>query len=157
MTRARDRGRRRSRLGAGGFTIIELLTVMMIISVLAGIALPKLQGVLLRARAADVVGDLNVIKVAVLTYQTDHNSWPTDRNRGQIPSELAEYLPQGFDFRKEDYVLDYDNWSRNRRSPFKIGVTFISDDQELGEAVLDMVGTNIWTDGRTKFTWIIDW
>ena len=140
----------------GGFTIIELLTVMMIISVLAGIAFPKLRGVILKAQAADVIGDMNVIKVAVLTYQSDHNAWPRDRGRGQIPPELVEYLPGGFSFRKEDYILDYDNWSRRRRSPFKIGITFISRNEELGLAVLDMLGTNIWTNGRRKFTWIID-
>jgi prepilin-type N-terminal cleavage/methylation domain-containing protein len=156
MDSSRGRAGRPGRKNTLGFTLIELLTVLLIIGVLAGIALPKLQGVLLRARAADVVGDMNVIKVGVLTYHSDHNGWPRDRNRGQIPPELREYLPQGFDFRKEDYVLDYDDWSRKRRSPFNVGVTFISSDQELGLAVLDMLGTNVWTNGRTKFTWIID-
>lgn len=139
-----------------GFTLIELLTVMLIISVLAGIALPRFRNVVLKARAADVVGDMNVIKVAVLTYQTDHNAWPRDRNRGRIPPELVDYLPGGFSFRKDDYVLDYDDWSGRRRTPFNVGVTFISSDGELGAAVLDMLGTNVWTNGRTKFTWIID-
>lgn len=68
-----------------GFTLIELLVVMSIISILAGIAVPILRGVIVKARAADVIGDMNAIKVAVLTYQSDHNAWPGDRNRGQIP------------------------------------------------------------------------
>ena len=146
-------GRRR---GVMGFTLIELLTVMMITGVLAGIALPRLRGTILKAEAADVVGDLNVIKVAVLTYQADHYAWPNDRNRGQIPPELVEYLPGGFSFQKDDYVLDYDDWSGKRRAPFNIGVTFITQNEELGLAVIELVGSNIWSDGRTKFTWIID-
>jgi prepilin-type N-terminal cleavage/methylation domain-containing protein len=150
-----ERGLRRKRR-ATGFTLIELITVMMVLSVLAGIALPLLRGVIIKAEAADVVGDLNVIKVAVFAYQADHNAWPRDRGRGQVPPELVEYLPAGFSFRKDDYTLDYDNWTRRRRGPFKIGLTFISRNRDLGLMVLDMLGSNVWTNGRRKFTWIIE-
>lgn len=150
-------GRSRWR-GAVGFTIIELLVVMSIISILAGIALPILRGVIVKARAADVIGDMNAIKVAVLTYQSDHNAWPGDRNRGQIPPELREYLPEGFSFVQEGYLLDYDDWSRDSRALFNIGITAVVDvgEEELGLALLEMLGENAWTDGSQKFTWVID-
>jgi prepilin-type N-terminal cleavage/methylation domain-containing protein len=144
------------RKGALGFTLIELLVTMAIISILAGIALPILRGVIVKARAADVVGDMNVIKVAVLTYQSDHNAWPGDRNRGVIPPELREYLPEGFSFRQDGYTLDYDDWSRNRRALFNVGITAITDEEELGRALLEMLGENAWTNGSQKFTWVID-
>lgn len=149
---------RQRRRGSPGFTLIELLVVMSIISILAGIALPILRGVIVKARAADVVGDMNVIKVAVLTYQSDHNSWPGDRNRGQIPPELSEYLPEGFSFVQEGYLLDYDDWSRNGRALFNVGITAVvdADEEELGLALLEMLGENAWSDGRRKFTWVID-
>ena len=146
----------RTRRKVGGFTLIELLTVMMVISILAGIALPRLRGAIVKAEAADVLGDMNVIKVAVHTYQSDHNRWPSDRGRGVIPPELVEYLPAGFTFVKDDYVLDYDNWSTVKGSAFNIGVTFITTNQELGLAVIKLVGSNIWSDGATKYTWMID-
>lgn len=155
-TPARAKPARPNRRGPLGFTLIELLVVMSIISILAGIALPILRGVIVKARAADVVGDMNVIKVAVLTYQSDHNAWPRDRNRGQIPPELREYLPGGFTFVQDGYTLDYDNWSRNRRALFNVGVTAITDEEDLGRALLEMLGENAWSDGRTKFTWVID-
>lgn len=139
-----------------GFTLIELLVTMAIISILAGIAVPILRGVIVKARAADVVGDMNVIKVAVLTYQSDHNAWPGDRNRGQIPPELREYLPAGFSFIQDGYTLDYDDWSRNGRALFNVGITAITDEEDLGSALLEMLGENAWTDGRQKFTWVID-
>ena len=144
------------RVGVMGFTLTELLTVIVVIGVLAGIAIPRLRGAILRAEAADVVGDMNVIKVAVLTYHADHYSWPTDRNRGQIPPELVDYLPGGFSFRKDDYLLDYDNWSGRRRAPFNVAVTFIAQNEELGLAVIEMLGSSIWSNGGDKFTWIID-
>jgi len=146
-------GRRR---GVMGFTLIELLTVMMILSVLATIAVPRLRGAILKAEAADVVGNMNVVKVAVMTYQADHFSWPSDRNGGQVPPELVEYLPEGYSFQKDHYVLGYENWSGGRSAPFNIGVTFITQNEELGLAVMELVGSSIWSNGGNKFTWIID-
>jgi len=139
-----------------GFTLIELLTVMVVLSILAAIALPRLRGVILKAEAADVLGDLNVVKVAVLTYQSDQNAWPRDAGRGQVPRGLEEYLPEGFSFRKGQYTLDYDNWSSRRRAAFDVGVTFVTNNKDLGLAVVALVGSNIWTNGKRKFTFIID-
>lgn len=147
---------RTHRRGPTGFSLVELLVVMSIISILAGIAVPILRGVIVKARAADVVGDMNVIKVAVLTYQSDHNAWPGEGSRGQVPPELREYLPEGFTFNKDGYTLDYDNWSRNRRALFNVGVTVITGEADLGRALMEMLGENAWSNGRNKFTWVID-
>ena len=73
-----------------------------------------------------------------------------------MPPELEDYLPQGFSFQTEDYDLDYDNRSSRRRSQFQVGITFISEDTELGLAVLNMLGNSAWSNGRRKVTWIID-
>jgi len=158
MTGAGSEGRmrRKDRIGSRGFTLIEILLVLVIISILTAVAKPNLHRALVKARAADVVGELNVIKVAILTYRADRNEWPPDRNRGTIPPGLAEYLPGGFSFRGPDFVLDYDDWSKKRNPPFEIGLTYICTDRELGLAVVDVLGSNVWSDGRTKFTWIIE-
>lgn len=148
--------RPRPRSDRGGFTLIELLTVMVVLSILAAIALPRLRGAIIKAEAADVMGDLNVVKIAVLTYQSDHNEWPMDAGRGQVPRGLEEYLPEGFFFRKELYTLDYDNWSSRRRSAFNVGITFVTDNKDLGLAVITLVGSSIWTNGKKKFTFVID-
>jgi prepilin-type N-terminal cleavage/methylation domain-containing protein len=142
--------------GVGGWTLVEVLTVMVIISVLAGIAMPRIQSVVLKAKAAEVVGDMNVIKVAVFNYQADNNDWPRDVGRGSTPGGLGEYLPSGFDFRKDDYTLDYDNWSGRIGSKFNVGITVITGSEELRLAVMEMLGSNIWSDGQSEVTWIID-
>ena len=147
---ARRRGDR------GGFTLIELLTTMVVISILAAIALPRLRGAVLKAEAADVVGNLNAVKVALINYQSDQNTWPRDAGRGQIPRGLEDYLPGGFSFRKDGYLLDYDNRSNKRRAPFKIGLTFIAQNKELGLAVMKLMGSSVYSNGKTKFTWVID-
>ncbi len=147
-----DRGRR-------GFALVEVLLVLVILSILAALAQPNLHRAIVKARAADVVGNLEVVRVAVLNYQADHNEWPPDARRGRIPRGLEEYLPTGFSFRKPEYTLDYQNWTRRRRrrrrAVFDVGITVITRDRELGRAVLDLLGANTWVSGR-KYTWIIE-
>ncbi len=149
--RVRPRGTR----GEGGFTLVDLLIVAMIIGIVSTIAIPHMTRAITKARAAEVLGDLNTIKVAVLNYQSDRTTWPPDRNRGVIPPGLEEYLPSGFSFTTEHYVLDYDNWSD--QSQGFIGVTMITDEQQLGLQFLDLVEGNAWTNGNDKFTWVIEW
>jgi len=140
-----------------GFTLIEILLVVVIVSILAALAQPNYHRALLKARAVEVYADLDVIQKAVQEYQAEHHTWPEDRNRGQVPMGLDPYLPAGFDFEKEEYVLDYDNWTTTSGAPFQVGLTVICNDEALGRAVLEILGSNAWTDGSTKFTWIIEW
>lgn len=137
-----------------GFSLVELLVVLLIIGTLAGIAVPNLNRAILRARAVDAVADMNAIKVAVLNYQADASTWPEDVNRGQIPPGLDEYLPENFSFTTEDYVLDYEDW---RETVGFVGVTAITDQRDLGLMVLDLLGNNTWTNNTDKYSWVIEW
>ena len=138
-----------------GFSLVELLIALLIIATLTGAALPNLNRALLRARGVDAVADPNAVKVAVLNYQADNTTWPPDRNRGVIPPGLGPYLPEGFSFDKDDYVLDYDNWTE---SVGFVGVTLVTDDRDLLLMVLDLLGTsNTWTNDADKVSWVIEW
>ena len=90
----------------------------------------------------EVYAELDVIRKAAQEYQAEHHTWPGDRNRGQVPVGLEAYLPAGFDFEKEPYVLDYDNWTPTSGAPFQVGLTVICNDEALGRAVLEVLGSN---------------
>ena len=139
-----------------GFTLVELLTVMVLISILAAIAEPSLRRAVTKARAADAVADMNVVRLAVLTFQADNDNWPRSQGKGRVPPDLEDYLPDGFSFTTPDYTLSYEDWSKNKKKAFDIGITLTTDDQELGLSVLNMLGNSMWTDGKKKFTWIIE-
>jgi prepilin-type N-terminal cleavage/methylation domain-containing protein len=146
----------RRKQGVTGATLIELLTVMVVISILAGIALPRLRGAIVKAQAADLIGDMNVIKVAVITYQSDYNAWPTESAQGQMPTGLDEYLPEGFQWETELYTLDYQNRGSVDGSAYRIGITATTEQPDLGQTVIELMGFDIWTDGGNRFTWIIE-
>jgi prepilin-type N-terminal cleavage/methylation domain-containing protein len=141
-----------TRKDRNGVTLIELLTVMAVVSLLAAIAQPKLFDVIVKARAADAISDMQIVRLAAYNYQSDQQDWPSDVARGIIPPGLDAYLPEGFDLVKDDYILDYDNWGG---SPFMIGVTLITSDTTLGRTALDMLASPKWNAGD-KYTWVIE-
>ena len=93
-----------------GFTIIELLMVMIVISILAGLAVLKYVDLRHRARAAQVSADLQSVRLAAYGAWYEHNAWPSDAGPGQVPADLVPYLPQGFSFAKPEYTLDWENF-----------------------------------------------
>ena len=135
-----------------GVTLVEILIVMLIVSILAAIAQPRLSGVIVKAKAADAISDMQVVRVAAYSYQTDQQAWPADADRGIVPTGLDQYLPDGFDLVKDDYTLDYDYWGG---SPFIVGVTLITSDSILGRTAMEMLASPKWNAGD-KYTWVIE-
>ena len=78
-SRSRAAGKRRSI--RPGFTIIELLMVMVVIGLLAQIGSQKYRAYLVRVRVARAIGDIKAI-------QTDIDSFMAENNR--LPNDLAE-------------------------------------------------------------------
>ena len=93
-----------------GFTFIELLTVVIVIGVLAGLAIPRYRDVKRRAYAAQAVSDFGVVRVAAYNYYADHGAFPGDFPAGITPAPLVPYLPKNFDFHQDQYDLDFDSF-----------------------------------------------
>lgn len=76
----------------GGFTLVEIMIVVVIIGLLAALAVPALQRVRLASRQAAFLNDLRIGKDAFETYALEHGGWPPDGIAG-IPPEMDDYLP----------------------------------------------------------------
>jgi type IV pilus assembly protein PilA len=59
--------------GEGGFTLVELLVVMLILGLLAAIAIPSFFNQRDKARDADAKADARTAQTAIETYATDNN------------------------------------------------------------------------------------
>ena len=64
-----------------GFTLIELMIVVVLVGMLASIAYPIFSGFVDRARRAKVMGDMGQIQIALAKFLTDTN--------GALPLSLA--------------------------------------------------------------------
>lgn len=64
--------------GAAGFTLIEILIVMVIITILAGISVSIYSNSVLSAKEAVLREDLRQMRDAIDRYYADKNTWPPD-------------------------------------------------------------------------------
>lgn len=151
-----DAGRR------GGFTLIELLVAVSIVGILAGLAIPNMKAVLLRARATQLAGDMEVVRAAAQQYNGDHQSWPDETPAGTVPAGLAPYLPDNYSFNRDGYQMDYENWSLPGGLPGDpgthtlIGVSVVVTDPTLGNALIELLGKAIVFSVGNTHTVVID-
>ncbi len=79
--------RARGRAGQLGFTLMEMLTVMMIMMILAGIALPGFKAAIFRAKEATLREDLYNMRRAIDQYHAD---------QGKYPPQLEDLVTDGY-------------------------------------------------------------
>ena len=90
--------RRRQGLSTSGMTLIELLTFMAVIGILAGIALPTFRTSVARADAARVVADVRAVRMAAAQYLSQYDALPPSGDWGEVPPEFLPFLSDGFSF-----------------------------------------------------------
>ena len=126
--------------------MVEVVTVALIMGTLVRMAMPNFHAVLLKARAAEVLGDFEVVRVAAINYHDKYLRWPQDGYTGQVPTGLDEFLPENFNFNRAGYRLDWENWMlpnglpQDPQSGVLLGISIVTDDKELGAAVVDLLG-----------------
>src|SRR6185436_18577482 len=59
-----------------GFTIVEVLIVVAIVGILAGIAIPAYMDYRERARVKHAIAELTVLSLVINQYQLDHGQYP---------------------------------------------------------------------------------
>jgi prepilin-type N-terminal cleavage/methylation domain-containing protein len=138
------------RRGRAGFTLVELVLVVVIVSILAGLAIPNYQLVVTKARAADLLGRIDVVEVAVNQYLGENNNWPAESAPGVVPTELTSFLPDNFEFTGEDFDLDWENAVGMK------GIAIVTDNEPLGNALIDLAGAGSWFVSGNRYVFIID-
>lgn len=130
-----------------GFTIIELLTTVAVLGLLAGIAVPYYHRLESRATAAQAIGALHVVRTAAYAYNESNGGWPSTEAIGTVPNGLGRYLPQGFTFDKPGFRMAWrrESWITNGEEETSQMVQLETTDPSVCDAIDKLLGgsTNI--------------
>jgi len=78
-----------------GFTMVELLVVIIIISVLVAIALPKYFAAIYQGRVRACQSNFKIVNIATQAYFAQNKEWPTDVTDMLSPNDPAVTTPSG--------------------------------------------------------------
>ena len=67
---------------SAGFSLIEVVVVMLVLATLAGVVLPRVSGYQAKARDARRMQDLRVVQDAIEQYQLDKGVYPAAKKNG---------------------------------------------------------------------------
>lgn len=79
-----------------GFTLVEVMVVVVIIGVLAAMSLPAYRRITMRSKTAAVVNDLRSFSTAFITYSLQNGHYPPNSLPQEVPTGMAGALPNGF-------------------------------------------------------------
>jgi len=101
-----------SRVRTCGFTILELLIVILIIAILMGISIPRLKGLSDESNVTQAKSEVKALKAAVQSYRMNHENTPptniTTDLIGASPQIISAILPDPFNPNDPTYQYSQD-------------------------------------------------
>ncbi len=97
-----------------GFTLVEVMVVVVILSILAAIVVPKIMGRPDEAREAKVKQDIRALSAALDLYRLDNYTYPTTDEGLEALVTRPSSLPEGAKWQEGGYIkhLPKDPWGR---------------------------------------------
>ena len=133
---------------------------VVIVGLLSTIAVPKYRDMRRRATAAQMMGDFDVMRHAALSFYVDSQYFPAEVGANMIPPGLVKYLPAGYQMRKPEWTLDYENWALKTENEYTksgvvVGLSFTTPDTNLGRTAMKLIGNAPSFKVGTKYTFLI--
>lgn len=82
----------RARRGGRGFTLVEILIVVVILGILAAVVVPALAGTSDEARKGAFIAELKIFADAAEYYSVREGGFLEDSSTGDVPSGLERYI-----------------------------------------------------------------
>jgi general secretion pathway protein G len=95
------------RRGSRGFTLIEMLIVIVVIAILALIVIPRLLGAGRKAKEASLKGDLHMLRNAIQQFEADLGDNPADLDQLVATTAPSGAGGNGLDLDPQGYQGPY--------------------------------------------------
>jgi prepilin-type N-terminal cleavage/methylation domain-containing protein len=129
-----------------GFTIVELMVVIVVIAILVGMMVMRYTELKDRAIAAQATADMDNVRIAAYSEFYDTGQWPSAPGPGVVPPELVPYLGVGFSFNRSDYKLEFENFvpvGGGSTPTYQVAIRFTSANQNLVNTMAHGVGRSL--------------
>lgn len=146
---------------ATAFTLVEILVVISIIGLLAGLGFPAIQGAMLAGKKAEVAGMAESIKTAINAYYAEYMTYPTNNGTTDLAflNQLLTNNPRQISFLEvppkftnaQGIVTPAGFYKRNVRTNFSINI----DTQGVG-VLTNRVGTRNYSNSASVAVWVVD-
>ncbi len=117
-----------------GFTLVELLVVIVVLGVLAGVAVMKYIDLRNAALAAQMAQEVRAVQIAAFNYYADTETWPPSAAVSAVPAGLGPLLPGQLaaSFDRVNYQLQFENFAGDGDAAAMIvGVSITTSDPRL--------------------------
>ncbi|HCK00067.1 MAG TPA: type II secretion system protein GspG [Serratia grimesii] len=137
-----------------GFTLLEIMVVIVILGVLASLTIPSLMGNKDRADRQKAVSDIVTLENALDMYRLDNGRYPTTEQGIRSLVSKPQLAPVPAHYRAEGYVrrLPQDPWGNDYRiiSPGQQGAIDVLSNGPDGEPGTDDDIANWTLEGSTR-------
>ncbi len=119
----------------GGFSLVELIVVMVIIGMLAGIVTLSTRSYLISAKQNTARAEISTLVNAIDTFYAHHGSYPTNEQGLQVLTQPTDDAPDGYirKLPKDPWKRDYEYNSPGRDGAAYEVICLGADGREGGE------------------------
>lgn len=147
-------------LHPAGFTLVEIMIVVVIIGLLAAIAIPAFGRVRQAAQNSRFVSDLRTFSQAFESYASQNGRWPANAGSGAVPPGMSGDFNET-NWKGRNSIGGRWNWDRNLNVPAGISTTDVTVDDTQMIAIDRTIddgdlSTGLFQKFGTRYTYILE-